>query len=355
MPRCRTRSPPGAKASGGSGCRRSSTRPENSPEPLLKREIIYSIETAHRAKERDHMVTTVGYVGLGNMGGRLARRLQREHTLTVYDRSAATIDALVELGATAAPSAAAVAAASDIVFLCLPTSAHVRSALFDAEGVLAGAQPGTLIVDQTTGDPAQTRAMAAEVAERGCVLVDAPVSGGPMGADAGTIAIMVGAPDEVFARLQPILTVISPNVFHAGDVGCGHVIKLANNLLSAVHRAVSLEALALAQKNGVDGERALDILLASSGRNFYLETFVRSHVLSGKLTSGFTLELLHKDARLATQLGDHSGVPMFFGALAKEFYQLCINDQGPGAEVNNAALVMDRLAGTHLVPVNAEA
>jgi 3-hydroxyisobutyrate dehydrogenase len=224
--------------------------------------------------------------------------------------------------------------------------------LFGPDGIADAAKPGTLIVDQTTGDPSITRTMAAELAERGIELVDAPVSGGPMGADAGTIAIMVGASSEQYARLEPVLQAISPNIFHAGDVGAGHVIKLANNLLSGVHRAVSLEALALAEKNGVDPKRALDIILASSGRNFYLETFVGSHVLTGNLASGFTLGLLHKDVKLACQLGADSGVPMFFGGIAKEFYQVCMNDQGREAEVNAAALVMDRLADTHVVPAD---
>jgi 3-hydroxyisobutyrate dehydrogenase len=300
----------------------------------------------------ERSIMKVGYVGLGNMGGRLARRLQVEHELAVYDRDPAAVEKLVALGASACATAGEVASQSDVVMLCLPTSQHVRSVLFDADGVADAAKPGTLIVDQTTGDPAITRQIAAELAERGIEFIDAPVSGGPMGADAGTIAIMVGASPEQYAVIDPVLRAISPNIFHAGEVGAGHVVKLANNMLSGVYRAVSLEALALAEKNGVDPERALDIILASSGRNFYLETFVRSHVLSGKLASGFTLGLLHKDVKLACQLGTESGVPMYFGSLAKEFYQVCINDQGREAEVNAAALVMDRLAGTHVVPTD---
>jgi 3-hydroxyisobutyrate dehydrogenase len=292
----------------------------------------------------------VGYIGLGNMGSRLATRLQLQVPLSVYDRDAAAVDLMVDRGATACSSAREVTERSDVVLLCLPTSDHVREVLFREDGVAAGARAGTIVVDQTTGDPAVTRAMAEQARTMGWTLADAPVSGGPMGADAGTIAIMVGASPEVYETISEVLRVISPNVFHAGDVGSGHVTKLVNNLMSAVHRAASLEALALAAKNGVDPGRALDIILAGSGRNFYLETFVRSHLLTGKLESGFTLELLHKDVRLACELGDGSGVPMYFGNLVKEFYQVCMNAMGGGAEVNTAALVMDRLAGTHVVP-----
>jgi 3-hydroxyisobutyrate dehydrogenase len=252
----------------------------------------------------------VGYIGLGNMGGPLARRLQQEYPLAVYDRSAAAVERLVEAGATARSSASQVAAECDVTVLCLPTSDHVRSAIFDVDGVAAGAKPGSLIVDQTTGDPTITRAMAAEIAERGLELIDAPVSGGPWGAEQGTIAIMVGATHSQFETVGPILRTISPNVFHAGGVGAGHVIKLVNNMMAGVNRAVTLEGLALAAKSGVDAERALEIMLASSGRNFFMETFVRSHILSGKLGSGFTLGLAHKDVRLACRLGLDSGVPV---------------------------------------------
>jgi 3-hydroxyisobutyrate dehydrogenase len=294
----------------------------------------------------------IGYIGLGSMGGRLARRLQREHVVSVYDRDPAAVAALAELGALPCASSSEVAAQSDVLFLCLPTSDHVRSVLFDQEGVLAGAASGLVVVDQTTGDPEVTRQLARELADHGVELLDAPVSGGPMGADAGTVAIMVGAPGDRYEAVAEILRVVSPNVFHAGEVGCGHVIKLANNLMSAVHRTASLEALSLAVKNGVDPGRALEILLAGSGRNFYLETFVGSHLLTGQLASGFTLALLHKDVRLACALGDKSDVPMLFGNLVKEFYQMCINDQGSQADCNTAALVMDRLAGTNVVPAD---
>jgi 3-hydroxyisobutyrate dehydrogenase len=292
----------------------------------------------------------VGYVGLGSMGSALVGRLLRGHEVFVYDLGAAAVERMVEQGATGCATAAEVAASSEVVLLCLPTSDHVRAAVFGADGVAQGAAPGTLLVDQTTGDPVATREMAAELDARGLALVDAPVSGGPFGARAGTIAVMVGATADQYDALTPVLQAISPNVFHAGDVGAGHVMKLVNNLLAAANRAVTLEGLALAAKNGLDLDRAVDILLASSGRNFYLETFVKSHILSGQLASGFTLELQHKDVRLACQLGTQTGVPLPLGNGIKEFFQLCMNLEGPTAQVNTSAVVMDRLAGTHMVP-----
>jgi 3-hydroxyisobutyrate dehydrogenase len=293
---------------------------------------------------------TIGYIGLGNMGGPLARRLQLHHPLLVHDRDEAAMWRLVEAGATACPDATDLAARCDTILLCLPTSAHVRDALFGERGIAAAARPGTIIVDQTTGDPAAIRAMATELAPRGVEIVDAPVSGGPEGAEAGTIAIMVGAMPAQFARIEPVLRAISPNIFHAGALGAGYVAKLANNLLFAATRLMTLEAVALASKNGVDPHKAVEIMRAGSSRNFFLEHTMVPRILTGKLDSGFTLGLVHKDVRLATQVGLDSGVTLFLGNLVREIYQLCLNEMGPDAQVNTAALVMDRLAGTHLVP-----
>lgn len=292
----------------------------------------------------------IGYVGLGSMGGALARRLQLSHPLRVYDRDAASVQRLVDAGATRADSLAALAQGCDVILLCLPTSEHVRTVLLGADGIAASAKRGTLIVDQTSGDPTVTRAIAAELAERGISFVDAPVSGGPAGADAGTIAIMVGADAAQFDRIGPVLRAISPNVFHAGGIGCGHVVKLANNLLSAGTRLMTLEAMALAVKNGVEGEKALAIMLASGGRNFWMEKYMADYILTGKLKAAFALGLLHKDVRLACQLGQDSGMPMFFGNQAKDFYQMALNEFSFDAPVNVVALTMDRIAGSRVVP-----
>lgn len=292
----------------------------------------------------------IGYVGLGSMGGALALRLLLTHPLRVYDLEPKAVARLVEAGATGCRSLRELAAACDVVLLCLPTSDHVRSALFGEEGLAAGLRPGALVIDQTSGDPTITRALGAELAQRSVALVDAPVSGGTQGAEAGTIAIMVGAAPEQLGQAEPILRAISPNVFHAGGLGAGQVIKLSNNLLSAGQRLLTFEAVALAVKNGITPAKACEILLAGGGRNAFLEKFMAPHVVEGRLSSGFTLGLMHKDVRLACQLGGDSGVPMFFGSLTREFYQLCINQLGRDAQVHAAALVVDGMAGTHMVP-----
>jgi 3-hydroxyisobutyrate dehydrogenase len=174
-----------------------------------------------------------------------------------------------------------------------------------------------VIIDQTTGDPLATRAMANELSASGIHLVDAPVSGGIAGAQAGTIAIMVGADSEQFEVIRPVLEQISPNIFHAGGVGNGQVVKLVNNLMSGVQRLLTLEAVALAAKNGVEPAVAHEILMAGGARNAYLEKIFGPRVLQGDLNVGFTLGLMHKDVRLACDLARVSETPMFFGGLAR--------------------------------------
>lgn len=293
-------------------------------------------------------MTTIGYVGLGNMGGALARRLLLSHPLLAHDRHEATLRRAAGWGATACATLRDLARGCDLILLCLPSSAEVRDVLFGADGLAAAARPGALIVDQTSGDPEETRAMARELAAFGIGLIDAPVSGGPQAAEAGTIAVMVGASAAQFARAEPVLRAFGPKVFHAGDVGAGHVVKLANNVVSATNRAVALEALALAARNGIAPRRAVEIMLAGSGRNFWLETLPGSGLLEGDVTSGFTLEVIEKDLRAAARLAAASGVPMPIGEVVRAFYTHCIRELGRDAEGNSAALVMDRLAGTRV-------
>jgi 3-hydroxyisobutyrate dehydrogenase len=166
---------------------------------------------------------------------------------------------------------------------------------------------------------------------------------------------MVGAGAEQYGRLLPVLNAISPNVMHAGGVGAGQIMKLVNNLLSTAQRLLTFEGVALAAKNGVDPRRAVEILLVGGGRNSYLENIMGPLVLNGQLDTGFTLGLAHKDIRLACQLGIESDVPMFFGSLTRELYQTYISELGCDAKVDRAARVVDRLAGTRVVPAGQAA
>ena len=294
---------------------------------------------------------TLGYIGLGNMGAPLAKRLQLKHPLHVYDRNALAMHSLA--GVKPCAGIADLSVNCDVIFLCLPTSKEVRSVIFDGEGIASKARRGTLIVDQTTGDPLATRQMASELAPFDMNLIDCPVSGGPRSADAGTVALMVGAALPQYERVLPLLQSISSNIFHVGDVGAGQVLKLVNNMLHHTQRLISLEAIALAAKNGINPRSAVDAILAGSGRNYFVEHHLKPRILAGNFDASFTMGLAHKDVLLATQLASISGVPMMISSLVREFYSMCVNELGQDAQANSAALVIDRIAGTNIVPASS--
>ena len=292
---------------------------------------------------------SIGYVGLGNMGGALARRLALTHPLRVFDLRPEAMQALAEHDCAPVQSAAALGAECRTVMTCLPTSDDVRRAVFGPGGLAEGMDAGGLIIDQTTGDPNATRAMAAELAERSIRLIDAPVSGGRQGADAGTIAIMVGAAEADYAEALPLLHAISPNVFHCGGIGAGHVMKLVNNVIAASVAAASWEAVAVGVKNGLDFATAIEVLNKASGRSYMSEVVLAAQT-GGPYPFGFGLALMHKDVRLATQLGADSDAPMFLANVAREFYQASLAHLGPEADMTELIRTVERNADVKVVP-----
>ena len=251
----------------------------------------------------------IGYVGLGAMGGALARRLMLSKKLHVLDLRPEVVETFAGNGAIPAQNGAALAQTCDVVMLCLPRSSNVRQAIFGEGGLIEGLEPGKILVDQTSGDPDETRAMAAELAEKGITLIDAPVSGGPEGADAGTIAIMVGGPVEAFEKVKPVLEAISPNIDHCGDIGNGHVVKLVNNTIAACNRLAMYEAVAMGRKYGLSLQTMSDVINKSSGRSGATERALPA-MLEGKQASNFAIGLMLKDVGLATKLGNNCGAPM---------------------------------------------
>jgi len=289
----------------------------------------------------------VGYVGLGSMGGAVARRMLLSRKLRLFDLMPDRVSALSQAGGVPAQNLAALAQASDLVCLCLPTSAEVKQAIFGDNGLSAGLKPGTLVADMTTGDPLATKAMAKELAARGVELIDAPVSGGPDGAAAGTLAIMVGASAAQFAKVKPLFESVSPNVFHMGDVGAGQTMKLVNNLLMAGCKAMTYEVMALAVKNGLDAKLCAQVLQKGSGRNSITERSLQGNI-DGAFRGSFSLALMHKDVRLANQLGQDTGVPMLIGRLVQELHQVALNTHGPSSDANIIIRDFEARSGTRI-------
>lgn len=289
----------------------------------------------------------IGYVGLGVMGGALARRLLREHKLTVFDLSPERCAEFARLGATVVGSPAEVGAASDIVLTCLPTSAQVKDVIFgDNHGLIRGMQPGGLIVDQTSGATAATREMAAELAPTGVNLIDAPVSGGPQGADAGTIAIMVGSSDEQYARVAPILNVISPNVVHVGLLGAGHTLKAVNNMMSAGNRLLAFEAVSLAASQGLDPKIVVDVINKSSGRNNCTQNVFPNNIFTDNFEARFTLALMEKDVALANELATGDFAALSLAPAILRNYRMAIERFGGRGDLHQMLRFYEEAAGT---------
>ena len=287
----------------------------------------------------------LGYVGLGAMGGALARRLMLSHKLRVLDLRREAVENFTENGAIPTQDGASLARESDIILLCLPRSADVREAIFGSGGIAEGLSPGKIVVDQTTGDPDETRAMAAELAEMGVAMLDAPVSGGPGGADAGTIAIMVGGPTETFGIVRPYFESISPNVAHCGGIGNGHVVKLVNNTIAACNRLGMLEAVAMGRKYGLSLETMNEVINKSSGRSGATERVLPA-MIEGTFSSNFALGLMLKDVSLATQLGVKCGAPMFLHGVVRGLLQNGLHRCGADVNLDEMVSVIEGMADT---------
>ncbi len=292
----------------------------------------------------------VGFIGLGNMGAPLARRLCTDHTLWVFDQSQTAVDAFTGTDVEVVKSAAELAESVDIVLTCLPTSEDLRSLLFGDQQMASVLKAGTMLIDMTTGDPGITRDLAAKLALDDIELIDAPVSGGPKGATAGTIAIIVGGSAAQFSRALPVLSAISCNVMHAGDVGAGHAVKAGNNLLNLVCRLATFEVVSLLVKAGVTPENAVAIIQKSSGRNYATEITLPDNILSGTLHQGFTMGLMHKDSCVALQMADDLNVPLPISTTAFANLKQAMDEHGQESDMSAVALTYEKDSGARIRP-----
>ncbi len=271
------------------------------------------------------MSEPVGFIGLGHMGAPMAGRLlDAGYPLVVHDMRAAAAAPLLARGARAAASPAEVGAAAATVITILPTSREVRQVLLGPKGLLDALRPGSLVLEMTSADPSATRELAGEVAARGSALIDAPVSGGVRGATDGTPAIRVGADPARLERARPLLARMGKNIFHAGPVGTGHAIKLVNNMCSGGILALTIEAVAVAARSGVDPARAVEIIQASSGRSNASDYKFPRFILSGGFDAGFAIRLMLKDLDGYGRLAQEAGVPSPVARAAAEIYRLAM-------------------------------
>ncbi|WP_200834365.1 NAD(P)-dependent oxidoreductase [Amycolatopsis alkalitolerans] len=273
--------------------------------------------------------SVLGFVGLGNMGAPMARRLtEAGYTVRGFDTDPAARE---HAGATTVDTLTAVAEGAEAILLMLPNSDVVEHVLYKG-GLLEAAKPGTVLVDMGSSRPHSTKAVADWSASRGVPMVDAPVSGGVTGAEAGTLTIMAGGAAEHVERVRPPLERLGATVSHVGGAGAGHALKALNNLMSATHLLVSSEALLAGQEFGLDPRVMLEVVNGSSGRSGSTQTKWPKFVLPGTFDSGFGLRLMLKDMRIAVDLARETGWPSALGESAVELWAKAAEELPAGAD-----------------------
>lgn len=245
----------------------------------------------------------VAVVGVGNMGGPMAACIARAgHDVTVFDSSYERAQQVAAAHGCTAAATLADLAQSQFVVTMLPNG-QIVSELYLSGGLAGHLKPGTIAIDMSSAAPSGTRKLGAELAKRGIVLLDAPVSGGVPRALAGTLAIMIGGDDAAaIERARPLLRTMGDRLFDTGGLGTGHAMKALNNFVAAAGFAACAEALIAGERFGLDPGRMVDILNVSTGRNFHTDLVLKEHVVGGKFSTGFALALLAKDVKIAADL-----------------------------------------------------
>jgi 3-hydroxyisobutyrate dehydrogenase-like beta-hydroxyacid dehydrogenase len=263
----------------------------------------------------------IGFIGLGTMGGRMARRLVSQgYAVRGYDPSAERADRARAAGVVLDSSPGRVAATADLVLSSLPDPAAVRAAYLGEDGVLAGAHAGMTWIDMSTIDPETWREVAAKAAAGGIDCLDAPVSGGPAEAGSGKLVFLVGGEAAVLERCRPVLMALATDLHHVGPLGSGLVVKLVNNVMSMGNMVVAAEAMVLGVKAGVDPRRLFEILSTSGGRSHH---FLKRmpNVLAGDFTPNFSVALSKKDVSLALGLAAGLGIALPVASAVCQVYE----------------------------------
>ena len=292
---------------------------------------------------------TIGFVGLGAMGAPMAACIARAgYRLIVLDADPSrTASVAAECGATAAPSARALAAAADIIVTMLPSSAVVEAVIGGESGLAAGWRKGTIVLEMSSGVPAQTQAIAAQLATQGVALLDAPVSGGVSRAKTGDLAIMVGGADG-FDKAEAVLKAMGSSITRTGPVGSAHAMKALNNLVSAGGFLIGVEALLIGSRFGLDPALMVDVLNVSTGMNNSTQKKFKQFVLSRAFNAGFGLDLMVKDLGIALGVADATATNAPFSELCRTLWENAQRELGTSQDHTAVARYSEQLAGSEL-------
>ena len=297
------------------------------------------------------MGTRIAFIGVGNMGGRMTRRLLAAgHPVTVCDPSRELVDGLVGEGARAAASAAEAASDAEIVILSLPTPAIVEAVVAGPDGIIGTARPGTVVIDMSTGDPGTAWRVEAACRAAGLNFLDAPVSRGVVGAEKGTLLIMVGGDAEVLEAVRPVLSHLGSDIVHVGGPGSGQVVKLCNNMLAAIHMQALGEVLVTGVKAGVEVDVLAKVLTGGTGGSWILSNHLPATILAGDDGTRFALDLMHKDVWLFLRAAEEQGVATPLAAIAAQTLRVA-KSEGYGPRDYSAIIqYFEHLAHIQLVP-----
>lgn len=286
----------------------------------------------------------LAWIGLGAMGRPMAANLADGFDTLVHNRTRAVADEHAAAHGTTAVELSGVAAA-DVVLTCLPTTTEVEAVVAAVRDDL---RPGTVWVDCTSGDPAASRAVADDLAAVDVTYLDAPVSGGTDGAEAGTLTMMVGGSAEALRTVRPALEAVATTVVHVGPVGAGHAVKAINNTLLAANLWLATEGLTALARQGVDPSAALEVINGSSGRSFPTERLIPERVLTRDFPATFALGLLAKDAGIGEAVLDDAGVPAPLLRQVPGLFRLAASQLGADVDHSAVARLVERWAGIEL-------
>ena len=290
------------------------------------------------------MATSVGFIGVGNMGNPMASNvLKAGFPMIVYDRNPQAMENLLQAGAQRAASAREVVEGSEIVLTSLPASPDVEAVYLEPGGLVDSATPGTMLIDLSSVLPSTPRKIEPRAQARGVHFLEAPVSGGVSGARAATLAIMVGGDPETLTRAQPVLRAIGPNIFHVGPVGAGNTVKAINNMMASVNALAMMEGVALGVKAGLDPMTIYEVVKASSGGSKALERIPNS-LIPRQFEPGFKVQLMNKDLETFTTIAKELHVPVSFANVAQQYQQMAIAAGLAEQDTSVVMTIIERLA-----------
>jgi len=293
-------------------------------------------------------MASIGFIGLGNMGGPMAANLAKAgHTVKAFDLSKEALDRAAAAGCTAVGSVQDAAKDVEVVVTMLPAGRHVRAVYTGEDGVLAVAAKGTLMIDCSTVDVDSARHVAQASADAGMDMVDAPVSGGVAGAENAALTFMVGGPDAAFERAKPILENMGKTIVHAGGAGTGQAAKICNNMLLGISMIGVSEAFMLAKRLGLDAQKLFDISSKASGQCWSMTSYcpvpgpVPTAPSNRDYKPGFAADMMLKDLKLAQEAAAQSGAATPLGAAAESLYQVFSNNGGGGLDFSAIIKMID--------------